>query len=332
MRAAFYRRTGPAAEVLEVGDLPTPAPGPGEVLVRVHASGINPADVKRRAGWQGLTMQHDLVVPHSDGAGVIEAVGEGVAATRVGERVWLWNAQGGYEGPGRAHGTAAEYVALPAPQAVPLPEALDFAAGACLGIPAMTAHRAVLADGPVAGQTILIQGAGGAVGHFAVQFAVAGGARVIGTAGTEARRAHAREAGAEVVLDRHTDIAAAVLEATDGAGVDRVIEVDFAANLATDIAVLKPNGWIAAYSSTSEPEPRLPYYALAFKGLNVRFVQGFNLPEEARRQGEAEIARLSAAGALNAAVGTHFPLDRIAEAHLAVEAGATVGNVVLDCA
>ncbi|RMH49245.1 MAG: NADPH:quinone reductase, partial [Alphaproteobacteria bacterium] len=183
MRAAVYRRTGPAEEVLTVEDLPDPVPGPGEVLVRVHASGVNPADVKRRGGWLGQRMDHPLVIPHADGAGEIIATGPGVDPARRGQRVWLWNAQGGYGGPGRAFGTAAELCALPQSQAVPLPAALSFAQGACLGIPAMTAHRAVFADGPVAGRTILVAGAGGAVGHFAVQFAAAAGARVIGTAG-----------------------------------------------------------------------------------------------------------------------------------------------------
>lgn len=330
MRAAFYRRTGPAAEVLEVGDRTEPGAAPGEVLVRVRASGINPADVKRRASWRGMAMDHPLVIPHCDGAGEIVAVGDGVDARRIGERVWLWNAQGGYGTAGRAFGTAAQLVALPEAQAVPLPEPLTFAEGACLGVPAMTAHRAVFADGPVDGQTILVQGAGGAVAHFAVQFSVLEGARVIGTAGSPERAAHAEAADAEVVIDRHAeDVAARVLELTSGEGVDRVIEVDFGANLATDIAVLKPNGVIASYSSTSEPEPVLPYYDLAFKGANVRFVQGFNLPPVARQQGIADIAEHAARGRLTVAIGATRDLDAIAEAHELVESGTIVGNVVV---
>ncbi|RMF39939.1 MAG: NADPH:quinone reductase [Alphaproteobacteria bacterium] len=331
MRAAFYRRTGPAAEVLELGTLPDPEPGPGEVLVRLRASGINPADVKRRAGWRGAGMDHPLVIPHADGAGEIVGLGAGVDPARLGQRVWLWNAQGGYGAPGRAFGTAAELIALPAEQAVPLPAALGFAAGACLGIPAMTAHRTVFADGPVAGQTVLIAGAGGAVAHFAVQFARHGGARVIGTAGSPERAAHARAAGAEAVIDRHAeDVAAWVMDLTGGQGVDRVIEVDFAANQATDLAVLKPNGIIAAYSSTSDPAPMLDYYGLQTKGATLRTIQGFSLPETARRAGEAAIAELAAAGALRVAIGRRLPLERIAEAHDLVERGAVIGNVVLE--
>lgn len=330
MRAAFYRRTGPPEEVLEVADLPDPIPGPGEVLVRVRASGVNPADVKRRAGWRGIAMGHPLVVPHSDGAGEVIGVGAGVDPARLGERVWLWNAQGGYGGPGRAFGTAAERVALPAAQAVRLPDAFGFEEGACLGVPAMTAHRAVFADGPVAGHTILIQGAGGAVAHFAVQFAVCGGARVIGTAGSAVRAAHARAAGAEEVIDRaREDVVERVFEWTRGAGVDRIVEVEFGANLAVDAAVLKPNGVIATFSSTSCPEPVLPYYTLAFKGANVRFLQGFHLPDAARLEGKSAIARLAGEGRLEAAVGRVLPLHRIAEAHAAVERGDVTGNVVV---
>lgn len=330
MRAAWYDRTGPAAEVLELGELEDPRPGPGEVLVRVRASGVNPADVKRRAGWRGMAMGHPRVVPHCDGAGEIVGTGEGVDAGRVGERAWLWNAQGGYDGPGRAFGTAAELIALPSAQAVPLPEALSFDEGACLGVPAMTAHRAVFADGPVEGLTVLVQGAGGAVGHFAVQFAALAGARVIGTAGSAARAGHARAAGAEVVLDRHRDpVAERVLDLTRGRGADRIVDVDFGANLGTTVAALRTNGVIAAYSSTANPTPTFPYYDLAFRGATLRLIQGFALPAEARDRGEAAIAELAGRGALQVAVGERRPLNDIASAHALAEAGAVVGNVVL---
>ena len=329
MRAAWYRSTGPAAYVLTVGDMPAPKPAPGEVLVRVRASGINPADLKRRAGWRGMAMDHDLVVPHSDGAGEIAAVGDGVPAERIGERVWLWNAQGGYNEPGRSLGTAAEFCALPAAQAVPLLGNLTFAEGACLGVPALTAHRAVFADGPVAGQTILVAGAAGAVAHFAVQFAAQGGAKVIGTVSGDRKAQHARKAGAAETINYRSEKATArILELTEGGGVDRIVEVDFAANLAINCEVIKPNGVIASYSSTSDPEPVLPYYDLAFKGVTVRFVQGFNLPAEARQAGIDEIARLAAAGMLDVAVDDEFPLDRIADAHETAERG-VVGTVVV---
>jgi NADPH2:quinone reductase len=326
MRAALYRRTGPAADVLEIADLPDPVPGSGEVLVRIRASGVNPADVKRRAGWGGMAMGHPVIVPHCDGAGVIEAVGPGVDPARVGERVWLWNAQGGYGTAGRAFGTAAELIAIDGDQAVPLPEMLGFEEGACLGVPAMTAHRTVFADGPVAGLTILVQGGAGAVGHLAVQMARFGGARVIATVGGPEGAAHAGAAGAETIDRRQGDVAARVMELTGGAGVDRVVEVDFAANCAVDAAVLKPNGWVASYSSSSDPTPVLPYYAFQSKGLNLRFVQGFNLPPEARTAAQRFVA--DHAGALRIAIGACFPLTDIAAAHARVEAGG-IGNTVV---
>lgn len=330
MRAATYARTGPAADVLVVGDQPDPAAGPGEVLVRVRASGINPADVKRRAGWNGMAMEHPLVIPHTDGAGEIVDVGQGVDRARIGERVWLWNAQGGYGTAGRAFGTAAELIAIDAEQAVRLPEALDFAAGACLGVPAMTAFRAVHADGSVEGLTILVNGAAGAVGHCAVQIAVAGGARVIGTAGNERAVRHVLAAGADAAIDRRRDdVAARVMDLTAGQGVDRIVEVDFASNMALDAAVLKPNGTVASYSSSSDPTPVLPYYAFQSKGANLRFIQGFAIPAAARREGEALLSRLAAEGRLSIAIAGTYPLAGIARAHVDVERGGNLGNVVL---
>ncbi|MCC5983451.1 MAG: NADPH:quinone reductase [Rhodobacteraceae bacterium] len=327
MRAAFYRRTGPAREVLEIGTLPEPRPATGEVLVRVHASGINPADVKRRAGWGGLAMADDLVVPHCDGAGVIEAVGDGVSADRIGARVWLFNAQGAYTGAGRAFGTAAERIAIPEAQAVDLAEPFTFEQGACLGVPAMTAHRCVFADGPVAGQTLLVQGGAGAVGHLAVQMARLGGARVLTTVSHAEGAAHAAAAGAHAIIQRHTDdVIARVRGLTEGRGVDRVIEVDLAANMATDAELLVENGTIASYSCSSDPRPVLPYYAFASKGLNLRFIQGFNIPPAARCAAIAFIGQH--AQHLQVAVGARFPLERIADAHARVE-GSGLGNTVV---
>ncbi|WP_421928577.1 NADPH:quinone reductase [Neoaquamicrobium sediminum] len=330
MRCAFYTRTGPAADVLVIGERPDPVAGPGEVLVRVRASGINPADVKRRAGWNGMAMQHPLVIPHCDGAGEIVAVGDRVDPSRVGERVWMWNAQGGYGTAGRAFGTAAELIALPAEQAVQLPEAMSFEAGACLGVPAMTAYRAVFADGTVDGQTVLVAGAAGAVGHCAVQMAKAGGARVIGTVSNPAAAEHARAGGADEIIDRRQeDVAAHVLDLTVGKGVDRVIEVDFGANHAVDIAALKVNGTIASYSSTSDPKPVFDYYAFANKGANLRVIQGFAIPKAERLEGELRIAELAAQGDLRVAIARTFPLEDIADAHRAVEAGGNLGNIVV---
>jgi len=331
MRAAFYECTGPAHEVLQLGEVPDPKPAPGEVLVEIHASGINPADVKRRGGWLSADMDHPQVIPHSDGAGMIVAVGGGVDPQRVGSHVWLWNAQGGYGEPGRAFGTAARFTAIPSEQAVPLPESLDMAAGACLGVPAMTAYATVFTDGDIAGQTVLVQGAGGAVGHFAVQLAHLAGAHVIATAGRPETIEHAKQAGADTVLNRHDpNIAAQILAHAEQDGVDRIIEVDFGANLPVTTKVLKNAGIVASYSSTSMPEPTLPYYAFAGRGAAIHFVQGFRLRPDLRTAGQAYVADLAGKGLLRVAVGERFPLERIVGAHETVERGDGVGNTVLE--
>lgn len=330
MLAATYTKTGPASEVLAVGQQPDPILGAGDVLVRVHASGINPADVKRRAGWNGMRMEHPLVIPHTDGAGEIVDVGEGVDRTRIGERVWLWNAQGGYGTAGRAFGTAAELIAIEASQASTLPNELDFTAGANVGVPFMTAFRAIHSDGSVEGQTILINGAAGAVGHCAVQIAVAGGARVIGTVSGADAAAHVMAGGAFTTIDRkQEDVQTRLFDLTNGEGVDRVIEVDFAANIALDAAVVKANGTVASYSSSSNPQPVLPYYAFQSKGANLRFIQGFAIPEPARREGEALLKKLAATGQLLIAVAATYSLADIAHAHAAVERGGNLGNIVI---
>lgn len=325
MRAAYYERTGPAAEVLVLGELPAPVPQPGEVLVRVAASGINPADVKRRAGWQGMAMAHPRIVPHCDGAGTIEAVGPGVSDARIGERVWLWNAQGGYGEVGRALGTASELISIASAQAVTLPAFYGLSEGACLGVPALTAHRCVMADGSVAGLTVLVRGGAGAVGSIAVQIARCGGARVLATAGTEAAAARVAGLGAEPILRHEEDVAERVLAITGEPQVDRIIEVDFAANAASDAALLRPNGTLASYSSSSDPKPTLDYYGFAGKGLNLRFIQGFALPPAAR----AEAERFIATQPLKIDIAAALPLERIAEAHEMVEAGGSAGQVVL---
>jgi NADPH:quinone reductase-like Zn-dependent oxidoreductase len=334
MRAAWYDRTGPAADVLTVGDVPRPEPGPGEVLVRLHASGINPADVKRRSGWGSSTFgrSNKRVFPHTDGAGVVAAVGPGADELLIGRRVWIWNAGGGdfYRIPGAIErGTAAEYTALPVRYVVDLPASASFEVGACLGGPACTAHHVVLGDGDVLGQAILVQGGAGAVGELAIQFAAAAGATVIATVSSEAKAAIARSAGAAHVINRKTeDVARRVLDISPE-GVDRLIEVDFGANVAIDAAVMKLNGKIASFSSTSVPEPVLPYYALQRKGITVQFVQAYILTTSARERALRGINDMLAAGRLRPTIARRYPLEAIAEAHGVVERGEALGNVVL---
>lgn len=325
MRAAWYEATGPASEVIRIGELPRPSPGPGEVLVRVHASGINPSDTKRRAGWRNEPLAHPRIIPHSDGAGVIEAAGADVEEGRIGERVWLWNAQSG-----RASGTCADYVALSQAQAVPLPDSTSFIEGACLGVPASTAHCAVLADGPLVGQTVLVQGGAGAVGDYAVQWAKRAGAQVIATVGSDAKAALARASGADATVNRRSeDVVQRVLDLTDGQGVDRIVEVDFGANLALDVMLIKPNGVIASYSSTAQPEPVFPYYPLAYKGVTLRLVQAYILPRPARARALGDIGKALRDGALQHRIAALFPLEDTAAAHELQESGEVTGNVVV---
>ncbi|MBC7143117.1 MAG: NADPH:quinone reductase [Rhodobacteraceae bacterium] len=326
MRAVWYERFGPAGEVLTVGDLPDPAPGPGEVLVRLRASGVNPSDVKLRAGARaGAVMAWPRIVPHSDGAGVIEAVGAGVDAARIGQRVWIWNGQWQ-----RAFGTAAEFIALPANQAVPLPDGTGFAEGACLGIPAMTAWYALFADGPIAGQTVLVTGGAGTVGRYACQMARLGGARVITTVSSPEKAAHST--AGDWINYRETDVAAAVMDLTAGAGVDRIVEVDFAANQATSLAILKPGGVIASYASASRMKPELDFYGFMFRNVALRMLIVYQLDPDTHRRGEAQLAQWLEAGALGHAVVPGGPLADCASAHRLVEAGEKLGTVVLDIA
>jgi NADPH2:quinone reductase len=281
MKAAFYERKGPAREVLQVGELPRPVPGEGEVLVAVKASAVNPSDTKGRGGARGnLAMPFPRIVPHQDGSGIIEAVGAGVAESRIGERVWIFEAQ-----LGRAGGTAAEYTTVPSRQAIAMPDSISYEEAACLGVPALTAHRCVFADGPVEGKTVLVTGGAGAVGFYAIQFAKQGGARVVATVSTNQQEEVARQAGADLVVNRKLDD---VVQATAGfvrsegeRSVDRIVEVAFGANLATSLRMLKPNGVVATYASDLEPEPALPFWPLVMLDATVRFVLVYAMTWEA---------------------------------------------------
>jgi NADPH2:quinone reductase len=326
MRAAWYERNGSAADVLTLGEMPVPEPGPGEVRLRVVVSGLNPTDVKSRAGSR--PMGFPRVVPHQDGAGVIDKVGPGVPASRVGERVWVFTVQWQ-----RPWGTAAEFTVVPARLAVRLPSNTGFDEGACLGIPAVTAHRCLFADGPLAGQTVLVTGGAGAVGHYAVQLARWAGARVIATVSSPEKAAAAAAAGADHTVNyRSADPAAQILELTGGAGVDRIVDVDFGANLPVSLKVLKVNGTIATYASMGDPEPKIPFYALMAKNTTIRPVLLYTMPDRARDEAVSDIVRLVEGGRLLHQIGARFPLERIVEAHQAQESGKVTGNIVVDVA
>ncbi|MDB5880725.1 MAG: zinc-binding dehydrogenase family protein [Ramlibacter sp.] len=325
MQASYYERTGPAAQVLVVGSLPDPSPGPGEVRVRLRWSGVNPSDVKTRAGLRSPVLAFPRIVPHSDGMGIIDAVGSGVAAQRLGERVWVWNAAWG-----RAFGTAAQYVVLPQAQAVALPDAVSDEAGACLGIPALTALHATLAHGGVEGRSVLVAGGAGAVGHYAVQFAHLLGARqVIATVSSPAKAALATQAGADLAINyREGEVAERVRAATQGAGVDRIIEVDVAANGALDAEIVRPGGDWLVYGS-GQGTFNLPFFPLIAKNQSLHFFIVYNLTPEDRRRAETVLTELLAKGALVHNIAQRLPLAQIAAAHELVERGEAVGNVVL---
>jgi NADPH:quinone reductase-like Zn-dependent oxidoreductase len=325
MRAAWFEEFGPAADVLIVGEQPRAEPRQGEVLVRLMTSGVNPSDVKKRAGSFPNLLDDGLVIPHSDGAGVIEKVGEGVEGGRIGERVWVYQAQ-----YGRRFGTAAEFVAVDESRAVPLPENASFEIGACLGIPAMTAHRCVFGDGPVDGQTILITGGVGRVGHYAIQFAAQAGARVITTACESQDKNDCIEAGAvATVSHREKSWAATVLDSNGGRPVDRVIDVEFGANLPEILQVLRPGGTIATYSSTQITEPKLPFFQMLYMDMTIHFVLVYAMPEQAKQHAIADITDKLENEQLQHRIAHAVPLSEIARAHELIEQGGFRGCVVL---
>ena len=320
MKAALYRSTGKASDVLHVEEIEQPEPGPGEVLVRVHASGINPTDYKARSGAVPRPID-GFQIPHHDGAGVIEAVGPGVDPGRVGERVWLWMAAAG-----RRWGTAAEYTAVPARNATPLPDGVSFEMGASLGVPAMTAHWCVFSDGPVDGKTVLVAGGAGAVGHFAIEWAKRGGARVVTTVSGPEKGELAAAAGADLVVNyRSGDTAAQIKEFAPA--VDRVIEVALGANLELDLALSRPLTTIVTYAAEAS-NPVLPVRACMSANVSLRFILLYGVPETALEQAAAGITAALAAGDLTSLPVHTFPLAEAAAAHDAVESGVT-GKVIL---
>jgi NADPH:quinone reductase-like Zn-dependent oxidoreductase len=325
MRAAWFEEFGAASDVLKTGELDTPVAGPGEVLVRLHTSGINPSDVKKRAGSFPDLLDDGLVVPNSDGAGIIEAVGEGVDKSRIGEQVWVFQAQ-----YARRFGTAAEYVAISSNCAPRLSKNAEFDVGACLGIPAMTAHRAVFADGDVEDKTILITGGAGRVGHYAVQWASRAGANVITTASNPEDAETCRAAGAQhIVNHRDADFAAAVLEANGGQPIDRVVDVEFGANLPVSVEVLRTGGTIATYASTRVPEPKLPFFQMMYKDLTIRMIIVYAMPDSAKDHAIADISKALADGWLQCRIAETLPLDEIAKGNEIVEQGTCRGAVIL---
>lgn len=328
MKAVWYERTGAASDVLVVGDQPKPVAGPGEVLIRLRASGVNPSDVKVRGGIRGglSTMPYPRIIPHSDGAGIIEAVGASVSSVRIGQGVWVWNAQWQ-----RAFGTAAQYVALPESQIAVLPDSVSFAVGASLGIPAVTAAHAILSGGDLEGRTVLVSGGAGTVGRLAVQCAKGRGASlVITTVGSDAEEEWAKRVDPDKVF-RYTDEALAqkIMDATGGKGVDHAVEVEFGANVNTLAAVIKPRGSIVTYGSAAILKPEIPFYIFLFKGIRIEFMLAYLLNDQEHRAAAGLVVDLLKKGHLDVPVHHEYSLDECALAHQAVEAGGRNGSVIV---
>jgi NADPH:quinone reductase len=313
MRAVWYDRQGPATEVLQVGTLPDPEPDAGEVRVRLRYSGINPGDTKKRRGWLGSTMPFPRVIPHSDGSGIIDHVGRGVDPARIGQRVWVYGAQS-Y----RPFGTAAEYTVVPDPMAVDLPAEVDDQTGACLGIPGITAHRAVFADGPVAGATLLVHGVLGAVSSIAAQLAHWAGSTVIVTVRrtTDLQQLNGAAMTRAVALDQPDPASAIRAYAPDG--IDRIIEVAFSDNIDLDAAVARNNAVIAAYASRTD-RPDFPFWPMLFDNITIRLIGSDDFAHAAKQHAATDLTAAAQAGELIIPIADPLPLEQAALGHERVD-------------
>ena len=330
MKSVFYESTGPSS-VLRDGDLPKPAPGPGEVLVEIACSSINPSDTKSRSGWGDPDMPASRIVPHNDGSGTIVDVGQGVNRSRTGSRVWVYEATL----DGRHRGTAATHCVVPSSHAVGLPDSAGFDTGACLGVPAMTAHYALFGDGSVTGATVLVTGGAGGVGHMAVQLARWAGARVIATVGGDSDADLVRDLGAHAALDYHSDdLAERILHANGGDPVDRIVEVNFGANLAVSLDVVRRYGTVATYASGNDPEAEvaLPFYKALGAAVRIAPFIVYTMPRSAHEAAAHDINRALEAGALRAVIGERYGFSAadIARAHDDLDAGKVLIKPVID--
>jgi NADPH:quinone reductase len=322
MKAAWYEKQGPAREVLVVGQMPDPIPAAGEVRIRIAASGINPGDIKKRENAFGYGMAYPRVIPHSDGAGRVDQLGAGVPSEWMGRSVWCYGAQS-Y----RPFGTAAEFTVVPLAQVAPLPENVPMEQGACLGIPGITAHRAVTVAGSVDGRTVLVQGAAGSVGACAVQLARRAGAHVIGTVKSSSDEAAAKNAGAHEVIVSDRELTARVRSLAPG-GIDHIVEVAFGANIEADVDLLKLSGSIASYA-TDNATPKIPVWQMIFKNIRVFFLGSDDFPKEAKLQAARDLTAALEAGWASFEIGERIPLTDIARAHELAERPVRPGRVVL---
>lgn len=326
MKAAFYEAKGPAREVLCIGNVDCPVPQDGEVLVRIHSSGVNPSDTKRRGTLLGSAMPFPRIIPHQDGAGVVVDVGPKLSKEWIGKRVWLFMTQWQ-----RPYGTAAEYVAVPEFHVVPLPQNTEFAEGACLGIPAITAHYCLALAGELHEKNVLVSGGAGAVSIYAIQLAVNAGAVVFTTVSTSEQTDLVRAMGATHVINRRNEnVAKSILDTTAGRGVDHIVEVAFGENLETNAEVLREGGSISTYASDAALTPILPFHKLMYKDAKVHFALLYLAPRDAHKRAASDITSALRAGVLKHIIRKRMPLEEIVRAHEAVEAGHNDGKVVID--
>jgi NADPH:quinone reductase len=322
MIAAWYDRQGPAADVLRVGELPDAEPGPGEVRVRLTLSGVNPGDIKKRQGWLRSPMAFRRIVPHCDGTGVIEEIGPGADPARIGRRVWVYGAQS-Y----RPFGTAAQTTVVPDALAVDLPDSVSDQMAACFGIPGITAHRAVFADGPVAGRTVLVHGVLGSVSSLAAQLARWGGATVIGTVRTDAEVPEVTRDICDHVVSLQSGPVDAIRQLAPD-GVDRIVEVALSANGDIDAAVVRNGAVLATYASPKE-RPELPFWPLLFANVTIRLLGSDDFPAAAKDAAARDLTSAAAQGWLYITVADIIPLVRIAVAHELLESGKAEGRVLV---
>lgn len=325
MKAVIFNQFGRAKDVLQFIELDKPVVQAGDVLVKLHTSAVNPSDVKKRAGSFPDLLKGGEVIPNSDGAGVIQAVGEGVSPARVGERVWIYQAQ-----YGRRYGTSAEFIRIESRRAVFLPNEASFEVGACLGIPAMTAHRCVFSDGSVKNKKILITGGAGRVGFYAIQWAKLAGAFVIATASNDEDRETCLAIGADAVVNhRESDFAKHILQASGGELIERVIDVEFGQNLEVVLNVVKTGAVIATYSSTQVPEPKLPFFRMMYLDLTIRCVIVYAMPESAKSMAITDLENALKHNQLTHQINAVLPLHDAVKAHELVESGKIRGSVIL---
>ena len=322
MRAAWYEKPGPAREVLTVGEMPDPIPAPGEVRIRIAASGINPGDIKKRQDTFGLGMSYPRIIPHSDGAGRVDQVGDGVSAEWLGKAVWCFGAQS-Y----RPFGTAAEFTVVPVEKPSPLPDGVTPDQGACLGIPGLTAHRAVFVTGPVSGRTVLVQGAAGSVGLCAVRLARRGGARVIGTVRSSSDEEAANNAGAHEVLRNDQEFRER-MAALAPDGIDHIVEVAFGANIEGDVELLKMGGSITTYA-TDNATPKIPFWQMVFKNIRLYFLGSDDFPADAKIAAARDLNAALEAGWPGFEIAERIPLAEIARAHEIAERPVRPGRIVI---